>query len=115
MQTSKSKTYIVTGGCGFIGSGFVRKLATQGHPVLVLDALTYAGHKENLEGLTGPGSWELIQGSITDGPLIARLLQDNQVDYLINFAAESHVDRSISGPKVFIETNIIGTFTLLNA
>jgi dTDP-glucose 4,6-dehydratase len=109
------KTLIVTGGAGFIASTFVRQMTAKGHRIIVLDALTYAGHKENLEGIPGPGTCELVVGNITDGALVAELLHKHQPDALLNFAAESHVDRSITGPKAFIETNLIGTFTLLNA
>jgi dTDP-glucose 4,6-dehydratase len=118
MKTTTSNSLLVTGAAGFIASAYVRQAVTQGHKVLVLDALTYAGHRENLEGvdqLGGSGSLELVVGNITDGPLVAKLLAEHKVDALLNFAAESHVDRSISGPRAFIETNIIGTFTLLNA
>ncbi|MCM2322891.1 MAG: GDP-mannose 4,6-dehydratase, partial [Oligoflexia bacterium] len=109
------RTLLVTGGAGFIGSNFVEMTVKRGDRVIVLDALTYAGHRENLEGISGPGSFELVIGDICDGKLVAKLLRDHQVDWLINFAAESHVDRSIDSPSTFIETNIRGTFNLLNA
>lgn len=115
MSNPKAKTLLVTGAAGFIGSCFVRQRAAAGDRVIVLDALTYAGHRENLEGIPGPGSVELIVGDITDGPKVADLLKSHEVDYFMNFAAESHVDRSISAPSAFIETNIRGTFVLLNA
>lgn len=101
---------IVAGGCGFIGSTFVRRAMEYGYRVVVLDALTYAGHRENLEGVT----CELRVGNITDGPLVAELFQKYQPVAILNFAAESHVDRSINSPSPFIETNIRGTFQLLN-
>lgn len=111
----QNKTLLVTGGCGFIGSAFVRQQATLGHKVIVLDALTYAGHKENLQGIPHPDRVELVVGNICDGKLVADLLARHQVTKLVHFAAESHVDRSISEPSAFIETNVTGTFTLLNA
>jgi dTDP-glucose 4,6-dehydratase len=104
-------TLLVTGAAGFIGSQFIRDQAQRGHKVVVLDALTYAGHRENLDGV----NCELVVGNITDGALVSSLLKKHAVDALVNFAAESHVDRSITGPRAFIETNVIGTYTLLNA
>ncbi len=112
---SRQRVLLVTGGCGFIGSCFVRQAVSKGDRVVVLDSLTYAGHRENLEGITGPGSFELVVGDIRQGPLVADLLKNNEVDAVIHFAAESHVDRSIDSPSAFIETNIQGTFSLLNA
>ncbi len=87
----------------------------RGHSVTVIDALTYAGHRENLNSISGPGAFELILGNILDLNLTLRLLKEREIDALVHFAAESHVDRSISGPSAFIETNIQGTFQLLNA
>jgi dTDP-glucose 4,6-dehydratase len=107
-----SKTLLVTGAAGFIGSCFVRQVAEQGWRVIVLDALTYAGHRENLDGLAGV---ELVVGNICDGALVARLLKEHQPQAVVNFAAESHVDNSIERPSEFIETNIMGCYTLLEA
>jgi dTDP-glucose 4,6-dehydratase len=104
-------SFLVTGGAGFIGSAFVRLLAQGGHRITVLDALTYAGHRENLEGVKA----ELVVGNICDGPLVSRLLKEHQINVVVNFAAESHVDRSISSPAEFIETNVRGTCALLTA
>ncbi|MCM2280689.1 MAG: dTDP-glucose 4,6-dehydratase [Bdellovibrionaceae bacterium] len=115
MQNSTLPKILVTGGAGFIGSAFVRLALSRGHSVIVVDLLTYAGHRSNLEGLSGPGTLEFIQGDICDAKLIGRLLNEKKVDWVINFAAESHVDRSIDAPATFIETNIRGTFTLLSA
>ncbi|MEK6706258.1 MAG: dTDP-glucose 4,6-dehydratase [Bdellovibrionota bacterium] len=109
------KSLLVTGGCGFIGSCFVRQRAKQGDDIIVLDALTYAGHRENLDEITGPGTTKLVVGNICDRQLVTKLIEEYQVDAVINFAAESHVDRSINSPAEFIETNIRGTFTLLNS
>ena len=110
-----SRTLLVTGGCGFIGSTFVRQRVGKGDAVVVLDALTYAGHIENLDGVDGPGRFELVRGDICDAALVADLCKRHGFDAIVNFAAESHVDRSISSPGAFIETNIRGVFVLLNA
>lgn len=107
------KTLLITGGAGFIGSCFVAKAVARGCKVVVLDKLTYAGRRENLAGIIG--DIQLVVGDICDSVLVAQLLREHAVDALINFAAESHVDNSISGPKAFIETNINGTFALLEA
>lgn len=112
---AEPKSILVTGGAGFIGSCFVHQLIKKGHRVVVLDALTYAGHPENLVELEGHGTLTFIKGSICDSSLVLQLLREHQVHYLVNFAAESHVDRSIESPSVFIDTNIKGTFSLLNS
>ena len=104
-------TVLVTGGAGFIGSAFVEMALARGHRVVVLDALTYAGHRENLPSHE---RCELVVGDICDGRLVAELLTQHPIDRVVNFAAESHVDRSIDSPAAFIQTNIVGTFTLLN-
>lgn len=110
------KTLLVTGGAGFIGSNFVEMAVSQGHRVITLDAMTYAGHPENLSSIPkASGSWELVQGDICDTKLVSSLLHEHKIDALLNFAAESHVDRSITGPGAFIETNIRGVFSLLTA
>lgn len=112
----QKETILVTGGAGFIGSAFVGLAVAQGHKVVVLDALTYAGHRENLNWVgQKPGSWELVVGDIRDGALISRLLEQHRVTWIADFAAESHVDNSIEKPGEFIETNIIGTYTMLEA
>lgn len=105
---------LVTGGAGFIGANFVHYWRRT-HPqdaLVVLDALTYAGNKENLDGLTDVA---FVEGDITDSDLVRELLADRQLDTLVHFAAESHVDRSISGPDAFIQTNVVGTHALLKA
>ncbi len=115
------KTYqnlLVTGGAGFIGSTFVAQAVQRGARVLVLDKLTYAGHRENLSWIDTqgwPGSYELITGDIGDGPLVLNLLRRHRIDAVVHFAAESHVDNSISSPAHFITTNINGTYALLEA
>lgn len=114
-SNTRAQKLLVTGGAGFIGSNFVEMSVQKGHTLVVLDALTYAGHRENLNGIEGPGSFEFITGNIADPHLIPKILKDHEIDWVVNFAAESHVDRSISGPSVFIETNIQGTFNLLQS
>ena len=108
---------LVTGGAGFIGSNFVRMIADGSFPqisrVTVLDKLTYAGVKENLDPALSMTGYSFVQGDICDSKLVASLLED--VDAVINFAAESHVDRSIAGAADFIQTNIVGVQTLLDA
>ena len=107
---------LVTGAAGFIGSNFVLDwLAQSDEPVVNLDALTYAGNLENLASLEGDNRHIFIKGSIGDFDLVAQLLADHQPRAIVNFAAESHVDRSIHGPEDFIQTNIVGTFHLLEA
>ena len=111
------KKILVTGGAGFIGSNFVRMVLDE-HPdtlVVNLDKLTYAGNLENLDGYLDRENHIFVKGDICDGGLIARLLEEHHIDWIVNFAAESHVDRSIVGPKVFIDTNVSGTLTLLLA
>lgn len=110
-----NQTLLVAGGAGFIGSAFVAQSVARSDKVIVLDALTYAGHKENLDGISGKGNFKLVKGNICDGALIASLLHDEKIDAVVNFAAESHVDNSINSPAIFMETNIMGTYTLLEA
>jgi dTDP-glucose 4,6-dehydratase len=106
----------VTGGAGFIGANFVLEwLANIDEPVLNLDKLTYAGNLENLASLKGDARHVFVQGDIGDAALLPRLLAQYQPRAVINFAAESHVDRSIHGPEDFIQTNIVGSFRLLEA
>ncbi len=107
---------LVTGGAGFIGSNFVIDwLRETGEPVINLDKLTYAGNPENLAGLRGDKRHDFVQGDINDADLLADLLKRHAPRAIVHFAAESHVDRSIHGPAEFIQTNINGTFTLLEA
>src|SRR5271156_1878699 len=109
------KVLLVTGGAGFIGSNFVLEAVRRGHKVINLDALTYAGNIDNLASLEGNPDHLFIHGSILDGPLVTALLSRHKPDAIVHFAAESHVDRSILGPAAFVETNVNGTFTLLDA
>jgi len=107
---------LVTGGAGFIGANFVLDwLKACDEPVLNLDKLTYAGNLENLAALQGDARHVFVQGDIADTALLQRLLTEHRPRAVINFAAESHVDRSIHGPEDFIQTNIVGTFRLLEA
>ena len=109
------KSILVTGGCGFIGSNFVRYWLGQ-HPesqVIVYDKLTYAGRRENLTDLWDSPNLSLVVGDIADLDLVRRTCQDNQIDLIVNFAAETHVDQSILGPLVFTDTNVRGTHVLL--
>jgi len=108
------KHLLVTGGAGFIGTNFVHHWRAN-HPadvIVVLDALTYAGNPANLEGAP---AIEFVHGDIRDQPLVERLLSEFDIDTLVHFAAESHVDRSIHGPDAFIDTNVVGTHALLKA
>ncbi len=105
---------LVTGGAGFIGANFVLDwLARSDEPVLNLDKLTYAGNLENLAPLQGDARHVFVQGDIGDAPLLERLLAQHRPRAVVNFAAESHVDRSIHGPEDFIQTNVVGTMRLL--
>ncbi len=107
---------LVTGGAGFIGSNFVLDwLAQSDEPVINLDALTYAGNRENLTALDCDSRHVFVHGNIGDFDLVANLLAEHRPRAIVNFAAESHVDRSIHGPEDFIQTNIVGTFRLLEA
>ena len=107
---------LVTGGAGFIGANFVLDwVAHNNEAVINLDKLTYAGNLENLSGLHGNKLHHFVQGDIGDSVLIQRLLAEHQPRAIVNFAAESHVDRSIHSPEDFIQTNIVGTFRLLEA
>lgn len=109
-------TLLVTGGAGFIGSNFVLDwLAQSAEPVINLDALTYAGNRENLVAVDGDARHIFVHGDIGDFDRVAKLLAEHQPRAVLNFAAESHVDRSIHGPEDFIQTNIVGTFRLLEA
>jgi dTDP-glucose 4,6-dehydratase len=105
---------LVTGGAGFIGANFVLDwIATEGSPVLNVDKLTYAGNPANLASLKGDSRYAFAQGDICDRTLFASLLQKHQPQAIVHFAAESHVDRSIHGPGEFVQTNVVGTFSLL--
>ena len=116
-QQHRSRNILITGGAGFIGANFVHHWCNS-YPderVIVLDALTYAGNLNNLASLKERENFRFVQGNICDRPLIDKLLEEEKIDTIAHFAAESHVDRSILGPDAFIQTNVIGTFTLLEA
>ncbi len=107
---------LVTGGAGFIGANFVLDwLAAEGEPVLNLDKLTYAGNLANLATLANDARHVFVRGDIGDRALLANLLEEHRPRAIVNFAAESHVDRSIHGPAAFVETNVVGTFNLLES
>ena len=109
-------TILVTGGAGFIGSTFVRQwLACEADAVVNLDKLTYAGNLDSLSDVMDHPRHLFVQGDIGDGPLVARLLDEHQPRAIVNFAAESHVDRSIDGPAEFVQTNVLGGCRLLEA
>jgi dTDP-glucose 4,6-dehydratase len=110
------KKILVTGGAGFIGSNFVLDwIASIGRSVINLDALTYAGNAANLASLQGNDLHDFVHGDIADTALVSRLLAQHMPSAVIHFAAESHVDRSIHGPEAFVQTNVVGTFRLLEA
>lgn len=111
------KNVLVTGGAGFIGSNFVRMILSEQPDVFLvnLDSLTYAGNLENLSGFMDHGNHKFVKGDICDAKLVDELLNQYKIDAVINFAAESHVDRSLVEPGLFIETNVQGTLTLLKA
>ncbi len=106
---------LITGGAGFIGSNFVKYMLDKypDYEIINLDALTYCGNLENLTDIESNPNYKFVKGDITDSELVIKITKD--VDYIINFAAESHVDRSIEDPEIFIKSNILGTQNLLNA
>lgn len=111
------KTYLVTGGAGFIGSNFIHYMLKKYKDeinIINVDLLTYAGNLDNLSNIVNLTNYQFIKADICDEDSIREIFEKNEIDYVINFAAESHVDRSINNPKVFIQTNIVGTLTLLN-
>jgi len=111
------KTYLVTGGAGFIGSNFIHYMFKKHEDIHIinLDKLTYAGNLENLKNIEKNPNYTFVKGDICDKSLVEGLFQKYDIDYVVNFAAESHVDRSIREPEVFAMTNVVGTVTLLNA
>ncbi len=113
----KPMTVLVTGGCGFIGSNFVRYLleAHADWVIVNLDKLTYAGNPENLEDIATDPRYRFVKGDICDRTVVESAMKEHKVRIVVNFAAESHVDRSITGPSIFVETNVSGTSVLLEA
>jgi dTDP-glucose 4,6-dehydratase len=118
MNLRNPQSVLVTGGCGFIGSAFVRRLfrdpAFPGR-VVNLDLLTYAGNPDNLKGHVDESRYAFCKGDVRDAGLVGKLLDEHRIDAVVHFAAETHVDRSIHGPGEFIDTNVLGTFHLLEA
>ena len=108
---------LVTGGAGFIGSNFVRYMVKKypEYNIVNLDSLTYAGNLENLKDIEELSNYKFVKGDIADRQFINQLFKEEKFDYVLNFAAESHVDRSITNPDIFIQTNIQGTQVLLDA
>ena len=110
------KTYLVTGGAGFIGANFVHYMFEKYNNIKIInvDALTYAGNLENLKGVENSKNYEFIKADICDKEKMEEIFKSNDIDYVVNFAAESHVDRSIQNPEIFVQSNVIGTLVLLN-
>lgn len=110
------KTYLVTGGAGFIGSNFVLYMLKKYDDIKIIniDKLTYAGNLENLKSVENNNNYEFVQADICNKEAIEKIFAENEIDYVVNFAAESHVDRSISDPEIFVKTNVLGTVNLLN-
>ena len=116
-ENREFKTLLVTGGAGFIGSNFIRYMVRKydGYKIINLDKLTYAGNLENLKDVEDIKNYKFIKGDICDRDLVEDIFSNNKIDAVINFAAESHVDRSITDPGVFIQTDVYGVFVLLEA
>jgi len=110
------KTYLVTGGAGFIGSNFIIYMLKNFKDIKIinLDSLTYAGNLNNLKEIESDVNYHFVHGDIRDNFLVNKIFEDFKVDYVVNFAAESHVDRSIEDPETFVKTNVLGTLNLLN-
>lgn len=110
------KTYLVTGGAGFIGANFIHYMLNKYSDIKIinLDKLTYAGNLENLKGIENNSNYSFVQGDICDKEVVQKIFTENNIDYVVNFAAESHVDRSIKEPEIFVKTNVLGTVNLLN-
>ena len=111
------KTYLVTGGAGFIGSNFILFMLKKYSDIKIinLDKLTYAGNLDNLKSVENDERYIFIKGDICNKRLIKEIFKKYTIDYIVHFAAESHVDRSINNPEVFVKTNVLGTVTVLNA
>lgn len=110
------KTYLVTGGAGFIGSNFIHYMLKKYENIKIInvDKLTYAGNLENLKDIESHPNYEFVRADICDKSAIEAIFEKNKIDYVVNFAAESHVDRSITNPEIFVKTNVEGTVNLLN-
>jgi dTDP-glucose 4,6-dehydratase len=105
---------LITGGAGFIGSNFVRYMVNKypEYQIVNLDLLTYAGNLENLTDIENKPNYKFVKGDIADRAFVQQLFEDEKFDYVLNFAAESHVDRSITNPEIFVQTNIQGTLAM---
>ena len=111
------RTYLVTGGAGFIGSNYIHYMLDKyGDTIRIInvDALTYAGNLENLADIEHLPNYQFIKADITDREAISRIFAENDIDRVVHFAAETHVDRSIKDPEVFVRTNVLGTAVMLN-
>jgi dTDP-glucose 4,6-dehydratase len=110
------KTYLVTGGAGFIGSNFIHYMLKKYNDIKIInvDLLTYAGNLENLKDIENCENYIFVQADICDKHAIEKIFKEHDIDYVVNFAAESHVDRSIADPEIFVKTNVLGTLNLLN-
>ena len=111
------KTYLVTGGAGFIGSNYIQymfKKYVDDSRIINVDVLTYAGNLENLKDIEDRSNYTFVKADITDKEAIAKIFAENDIDRVVHFAAESHVDRSIRNPEVFVQTNVLGTAVMLN-
>jgi len=117
LEEREFKTILVTGGAGFIGSNFIHYMIKKypEYNIINLDKLTYAGNLENLKSIEDKPNYKFIKGDIADRKIVSEIFSSNQIDAVVNFAAESHVDRSIDDPGVFIQTDIYGTYVLLEA
>lgn len=112
------RTYLVTGGAGFIGSNYIHYMFRKyGDAIRIInvDKLTYAGNLENLKEVENRENYQFIRADICDSEVIHRIFDENDIDRVVHFAAESHVDRSIRNPEVFVKTNVLGTLVMLNA
>ncbi len=112
------RTYLVTGGAGFIGSNYIHYMMEKyGNEIRIInyDALTYAGNLENLKDIEKMSNYTFVKGDITDKEAVTKVFAENDIDRVVHFAAESHVDRSIKNPEVFVNTNVLGTAVMLNA
>ena len=112
------RTYLVTGGAGFIGSNYINymfKKYDNEIRIINVDVLTYAGNLENLRDVENRDNYKFIKADICDRDAIGKIFEENDIDRVVHFAAESHVDRSIVNPEVFVQTNVLGTATMLNA
>lgn len=118
MEVVFMRTYLVTGGAGFIGSNYIHYMFRKyGDTIRIInvDCLTYAGNLENLKGVEDRSNYRFIKANICDTEAIRRIFKENEIDRVVHFAAESHVDRSIKDPEIFVQTNVLGTLVLLNA